>query len=293
MLPFLFEQYGYYPNLQDNRFFIEGWEFRLIEVDCDEEFVEIIEKYNNVIRENFDGRGVHILKTRYNQKISCYDNKKFVLMSAYRSEVNISDFNKLHLLFNEHYKSVDLKELLNLWQTRMTTLENEGIQSLRIDGNYYSDNLEKSMFAFGLCQNAIQYLSELIDDYGSIVDNVTITHGRIKRMDAFDFFNPFNFVFDHPIRDFAELYKNNVIDFTNLISIFEYYRLDAKIATLFVARLLYPSEVLDALEDNLEEKEKTFKINYFPEKELLKIKKAYLYFKDKYNIRPIYWLEIN
>ena len=72
-------------------------------------------------------------------------------------------------------------------------------------------------------------------------------------MDTFDFFNPFNFVFDHPIRDFAELYKNNVIDFANLISILEYYRLDSKIATLFVARLLYPSEVFDALEDNLEE----------------------------------------
>ena len=112
-------------------------------------------------------------------------------------------------------------------------------------------------------------------------------------MNSFDFFDPFNFIIDHPIRDYVELYKNNVIEFLDLVSILEFYRMDTKIATLFMARLMYPSEILDALEENVDKKDKSFRINYSIEKEVLKIKKAYLYFKKKYNIRPIYWLELN
>lgn len=293
MLSFLFEQYGYYPNLIDDIFVIDGWEFRVVEVNCDEEFLDSIEGYMNFIRKEFNGLGVHILKNRYNKKISYYDNKKYVLMSGYKSRVAVNDLNKIHVMFNDKYKKVDLKELLNLWQSRITKAESECVSSLRIDGTYYSSNLEISMFSFGLGQNSVQYLSELIDDYGSLVDDVTVTHRRLKSLNSFDFFDPFNFIIDHPIRDFVELYKNNVVEFVDLISVMDFYRIDAKIASLFMARLMYPSGVLDALEENMEHKDKDFKINYSIERELLKIKKAYLYFKEKYNIRPICWLELN
>ena len=293
MLSFLFEQYGYYPNLIDDMFVIDGWEFRIVEVGCDEGFLKSLEEYINIIRKEFNGMGVYILKNRCNKKISYYDNKKYVLMSSYKSSVIVSDLNKMHLLFNDKYKKVDLKELLSLWQSRMEKSETEGVSSLRIDGMYYSSNLEVSMFALGLCQNAIQYLSELIDDYGSLVGDVTVTHRRLKNLNSFDFFDPFNFIIDHPIRDYVELYKNNAVEFLDLVSILEFYRMDTKIATLFMARLMYPSEILDALEENVDKKDKSFKINYSIEKEVLKIKKAYLYFKKKYNIRPIYWLELN
>ena len=44
MLSFLFEQYGYYPNLIDDMFVIDGWEFRIVEVGCDEGFLKNLEE---------------------------------------------------------------------------------------------------------------------------------------------------------------------------------------------------------------------------------------------------------
>lgn len=293
MNSFLFEQYGYYPNLVKDTFFIEGWEFRLIEVEDDEETINQIESYIANVREKFSGKGAHIVKTRNGDKISFYDNKRFVLISVFKNNMEIADLNKLHLIGNEKDKSVDLKKLINYWQFRMEKIEQEGIASLRFDDAWYSSNLEIVMFVLGLCQNAIQYLSEIIEFYGNEINNVTIAHKRLKNLNSFDFFNPFNLIIDHPLRDFVELYKNNYIDITDLISIIEFYKFDDKLAALFIARLLYPSDVFDLLEENIEFKEKNFKINYSVEKEVNKIKKAYLYFKQKYNIRPISWLDTN
>ena len=41
------------------------------------------------------------------------------------------------------------------------------------------------------------------------------------------FFNPFNYIIDHPIRDLIELYKCNILTFSDLIDLFEYYKLDS------------------------------------------------------------------
>lgn len=293
MHSFLFEQYGYYPNLVKDTFFIDGWEFRLIEIEDDEENINRIESYVTSLREKFGGKGAHVVKTRYGDKISFYDNKKFVLISVFKSDMEIIDLNKLHLIGSENDKSVDLKELVNYWQFRMEKIEKDGIESLRFDDMWYSDNLEIVMFVLGLCQNAIQYLSEIIEFYGNEINNVTITHKRLKNLNSFDFFNPFNLIVDHPLRDLVELYKNNYIDITDLSEIIEFYKFDDKLAALFIARLLYPSSVFDLLEENVELREKNFKINYSVEREINKIKKAYLYFKQKYNIRPISWLDLN
>jgi hypothetical protein len=108
---------------------------------------------------------------------------------------------------------------------------------------------------------------------------------------SFDFFNPFNFVIDHPIRDFVELYRNDVLDFNDLVDVLEYYQIDYKIASFFIARLLYPVRLMDLLEDNIGSRDKDFRLSCSVEKELSKIKKAYIYFKEKYNIRPIDWLD--
>ena len=102
-------------------------------------------------------------------------------------------------------------------------------------------------------------------------------------------FNPFNFIVDHPLRDYVELYKNDFIDYRSMVNALEYYEIDSKLASVIVARVLYPTRVFDLLEDGYYDTCK--KINYSIEKEIAKIKNVYLYFKKKYRIRPILWLE--
>ena len=293
MLTFLFEQYGYYPvNFKNNTFFINDWVFKLIEIEEDDVYVEKIDEYMVFVRNVFGGKGPFIIKTRFNKKISVYDGKRYVLVSVYRCDMCLNDLNAFHCSFLDDSKKINLNSLLETWKDRVSEIEIKCVNSLRIDSVYYKDNLECSMFCLGLSQNALQYLSEIIDDYGYNLENLTVVHKRLINLNSFDFFNPFNFVVDHPLKDLAELYKNDFLTFSELIDFFDYYKLDNKTASLFMARVLYPANVLDLLEDNIQKKEISFNLNYSIGKEFQKIKKVYLHLRQIYNIRPIDWLDV-
>ena len=147
------------------------------------------------------------------------------------------------------------------------------------------------MFCLGLAQNAMQYLSEIIVDFGHHLQDLTLVHKRLKNLDSFEFFNPFNLIVDHPLKDLCELYKNDYLSFEELQQKLNFYHLDSKSASVFVARMLYPNSVFDLLENNYYDKNASLNIVYNIEKEMMKIKKIYLHFKQIYNIRPIDWLE--
>lgn len=292
MISFLFEQYGYYPGkLENDRFIIDNWEFKLIEVDCNEETIENIIEYGEKIKLYFNNKGPFIIKTRFNKNISEYDNKKYVLLSVDKSNMTFKDLNKFHCLFIEENKNVNLNDLLLLWKNRIGEIEDKAVNSFRVDSIYYKNNLEKTMFCFGLAQNALQYLSDAILEYGDTIKNITLTHKRLKSLDSFEFFNPFNLVLDHPIRDVVNLYKNNYLFFDDMLEILEYYEINNQLATVFMSRILYPSDFLDLLEENLLKKDVNFNISYNIEKEVQKAKKIYIYLRKKYNIRPINWLD--
>ena len=88
-----------------------------------------------------------------------------------------------------------------------------------------------------------------------------------------------------------ELYRNDFLSFVDLLEILKYYKLDSKISSVFMARMLYPVSVLDMLEENSNKKDVSFNLHLNIDKELQKIKKIYLYLKKEYNIRPVNWLE--
>lgn len=293
MITFLFEQYGYYPKdlSKDNSFEIDNWLFRLIEIEYEDSFIESVDRYITELRDYFEAKGSFIIKTRFNKKVSIYDGKRYVLVSVNKCNMSLQDLNKLHCAFIEKDKYVDLNNLFATWEERISIIDAEAVSSLRIDSVYYKNNIEITMFCLGLAQNALQYLSEVILDYDKKVENVTITHKRLKNLNSFDFWNPFNLIIDHPLRDLVELYKNDFIQFDELLYLFEYYNMEIKTASLFMARLLYPGEIFDRLDDNIKEKSTSFKLVYNIEREMQKIKKVYLYLKDKYGIRPIIWLE--
>lgn len=292
MKTFLFEQYGYYPQtIINNLFYIDDWCFKLLKVDLNEKDIETICLYLDNVRNIFNEKGAFIIKTRNDKYISVYDNDKYVLVSVKKSYMTINDLSLFHYNLVEVDKKIELDKILNVWMSRMENVENECINSLRIDSVYYSHNLEVAMYVLGLAQNAIQYLSECIEDYGIQLSGLTIAHKRMNDLNSFDFFNPFNFIVDHPIRDLCELYKNDYLSFNDFCEMLNYYKINSMIATIIISRILYPIKVFDLLEDNVSKKEIKFKIEYNIEKEFIKLKKIYLFIKDKYKIRPIDWLE--
>lgn len=292
MIGFIFEQYGYYPtDLENNEFIIKNWRFRLIEVEGDNEFIEKVEGYLSYINKNFTNNAVFIIKSRTGSKITVYDGKKFVLISILESKMNIKDLSKFHMIFNDKSKYVSINNLINTWEDRVDYIEKNAISALRVDSIHYPDNLECAMYLIGQSINAIQYLSDMTIDFDDTLSEVTLTHKRILNFNSFDFFNPFNYIVDHPARDVIELYKNDYIEFTDLIDLFDYYKLNLKTATYTMARALYPSCGLDELENNVNKNTVSFKLNVNIGKDLQKCKKIYAFLKEKYGIRPIAWLE--
>ncbi len=292
MISFIFEQYGYYPkNIASNTFEVDNWIFKLIEVDYSEEYLNLIDSYIDVVRKKFINSGIFIIKSRFGKKVVDYDNKKYVLISCLKSNLNIKDLNKFHSIFKMSQEKVNLINLLNTWENRLDYIEKNAITSLRIDSVYYKENLQNSMYLIGITQNSIQYLSEYILDFDVEIKDVTLTHKRLENLNSFDFFNPFNYIIDHPIRDLVELYKHNSISFNDLIELFDFYELNSKLATYAMIRYLYPGKELDELENNINKNYSGFKLKYNLESELQKTKKIYYYLKEKYNIRPINWLE--
>ena len=73
------------------------------------------------------------------------------------------------------------------------------------------------MFCIGLSINAMQYLSDSIYNYDSKLKGATIVHKRLKDLNSFDFFNPFNFIVEHPLRDIVMMYQNDYISFQSLL----------------------------------------------------------------------------
>ena len=250
MTSFLFEQYGYYPNLIDNHmFFIDDWCFKLIEVNFDSGYIDRVDEYLSLLQDVFPGKCAFIIKNRKNEKITFYDGKQYVLISIKKGKVNLEELNRFHCLLKEN-KTVDLSEVVLVWEKKMEFIENQALSSIRMDSVHYNNNLEISMYCLGLFQNAIQYLSDTVLDYGSKINDSTINHKRLYSLETIEFFNPFNFIVDHPCRDLIELYKNNVIDFNEFEYVLGFYQMNSQIASVMMARLLYPSYFIDEVENN-------------------------------------------
>lgn len=288
MLTFLFENYGYYPNeFVNDSFFINDWQFKLFKVDyLNDKQLDEIEKYIVYIRNSFDNKGPYLIKTRNGQNYSFYDGNRYVLVCVYKCNLNVKDLNKMHVLFKEEYKKIDLSNLLKLWIERINYIETEGINQLKYSDVNYKKIFESSMFFLGMGVNAVQYLSEIIIDYGKEIDGLSLVHVRLNELDSFEILNPFNLIIDHPIRDLAELYKKDLLQYQDFLLFLDYYKIDSKIASLLMCKILYNYEMFDTIAESTKKK-----IDFNLEREMMKVKKIYKYLKDKYNIRPIDWLE--
>lgn len=292
MKKFLFEQYGYYPKeIMDNTFTVDGWEFRLIETELNDETVISIREYVSVLNDHFYNKGPFIIKNKMGKVISSLSVEQYVLVSVLKSDMKFEDLIKFHSLFYKNDQYIELDKVLAAWKERIEDIENKLGAYLRMDSIYYRHNLDVVRFCIGLGINAMQYLSDIIHNFDNKLYGISLVHKRLNDLNSFDFFNPFNFIIEHPVKDICLLYQSDYISFEEFKYLLGFYYIDSKVASFVMARILYRVGVYDLIEQKreLDQGDQELKFNF--EIEMYKIKKAYAFLKENYSIRPIEWIE--
>ena len=294
-LSFLFDNYGLYPNdLVDNSFIIDDKLYKVEEIkNYSEEDMNSLVNFSIEIKKVI-GKDYQIIKNRKNQYITRNVNANYVLISVPIYKVNYYDIINFNMFFQKKNINYKVSQMIDIWLERYTNIQNSCFNALNNEDKYYNDIYIAVSYSFGLAENAISYLADAKLDYGDEIERLVLSHIRLNSLDSYSFLNPLNMIYDSIVRDYAELYKFNLIDLIELNKITDYLNLTQKEATLLMARVLYPTKVFDILEDNYLNDDYKFNkaSEYFKtiDKELQRIKNLHKLLIKKYNIRPIKWL---
>ncbi len=303
MNSFIYDYYGYNVKLlDDNTFIFKDYTFLLSKTTEDENSLNKLNDLISMLYDEFDGNVVYIVKNKYNKYISSSEGNNNICMLTYKDEKNIdiNYFVKMHMaFFNAFNYYVNIEDIIILWDQRLEYIQNQCLVALNFDNDAHMILYEYSQFAIGLAINALQYLSDMKIDFNKKHYLTTLTHRRIKKMDKFELFNPFNLIIDHSSRDLAELYKNNLIDFDTLFSICQSYSYNVDEYEYLIARLLFPTFIFDIIEDIATDNtmyDYQNEIYYAISKQneqLDKLKYFYKKISQLMLIRPIDWLNSN
>ena len=295
-LSFLFDNYGLYPNdLVEDSFIIDDKLYKIEEVQeySEDDFISLY-NYSLELKKLFNNT-FELIKNRKNNYLTNYANKSYVLISTPIYKVSLQDIIKYNRYFyNKDNRVYSISQMINVWLERYNNIQKDCFNALCNDDIIYNNMYIAVSFSFGLAENALSYLADAKIDYGDEIERLTLTHIRLNLLDSYSFFNPLNIIYDSVIRDYAELYKFELIDIHDLNKIIDELHITQKEASLLMARILYPTRVFDLLEDNYLSKEhkynKTIEYLNCLDKELQRIKNAHRLLVKKYNIRPISWL---
>lgn len=303
MNSFIYDYYGYNVKLlDDNTFIFKDYTFLLSKTTEDENSLNKLNDLISMLYDKFDGNVVYIVKNKYNKYISSSEGNNNICMLTYKDEKNIdiNYFVKMHMAFlNTFNYYVNIEDIIILWDQRLEYIQNQCLVALNFDNDAHMILYEYSQFAIGLAINALQYLSDMKIDFNKKHYLTTLTHRRIKKMDKFELFNPFNLIVDHSSRDLAELYKNNLIDFDTLFLICQSYSYNVDEYEYLIARLLFPTFIFDIIEDIATDNtmyDYQNEIYYAISKQneqLDKLKYFYKKISQLMLIRPIDWLNKN
>ena len=297
MRAFLYDKYGYYPDDEySTSFTYQGWFFKLEISEKNDYELASLKKLLNDINNSFQDLGSDIVLTRDGHYVTTSEYGPVVLVAIKEGKVNIDTLFKMHQMFyNQFQNQLTVSYLRNLWLNKINTIEERIIPSLPNDNKEFSSLYILSMYALGSAENAIQYLLDIIYYYGNEIKNTSLVHKRIDELNSFYLFNPFNLIIDSPMRDLAELYKNDLLSLEQLYDLLKRYPLTSLDASLLLARCLYPNQIFDLLEDYYElKKDITNRVNQLiisiNSKEF-KLKKLHKFLVSNYQIRPISWLD--
>lgn len=297
MRAFIYDKYGYYPNDEYvTSFEYEGWYFKLELSEKNDYEIHQLRLLLNEINHYFPDNGTDIIMTRDGHYVSNSEYGPVILVAIKNSNVNYLTLVNMHQIYNQKFNNkLTISHLRDLWINKVNSIEERILSSLIIDDKEYSKLYVLGQYAIGLAENAIQYLLDASIYYGDEIKNTSLCHKRIDKLDSFYLFNPFNLIIESPMRDLAELYKNDLITLDRLYDLFKYYNLTIQDASILLARCLFPNQIFDILEDYYElKKDVRARINNMEDnisKKEIKLKKIHSFLVKHYSIRPISWLE--
>ena len=298
MRAFLFDQYGYYPpHEDDSEFELEGWTFKLEAIqDQKEEELQSLNDFLQRLMQLFPTMGAQIITNRKGTFISEDDYGKVILVATKKQKMRIQDIIKIHQQYVNFPSEIPYTTtyLSSLWEEKINSIEQKILPSIRVDDFAYQKIMVAAIYALGLAENALQYLTEIALDYGKEISPLTLSHRRLESLDSHTVFDPLNLILDSPIRDIAEAWKYKVITTTELLQILPTYQLSIKEVSLLFARMLFPTRFFDLLEKHYGERVDVRKqiLAYYREmnQDLLELKKVEQLLVKNYGIRPISWL---
>lgn len=298
MQSFIFDYYGYNANIENNDFEYEGYKFLLLSVEDDEKDIIKLNDLVNSLNIHFNSDVVFIVKNKYDKYISTSKDNNNICLLTYKidNQININDFVKMHLsYFNSFSYKINIQQIIDLWDQRIEYIENQCLTNFNFDNDAHLTLYEYTLYSIGLAINSLQYLADMNLDFKRKYSS-TLTHRRIKKMDKYELFNPFNLIVDHSSRDLAELYKNDIISLDTLLNICAFYSYSVDEYEYLLARLLFPTFIFDIVEDMENDKSSydyTSDIYFAIAKsnsQLDKLKSLYNALISKMNIRPINWI---
>lgn len=294
----IYDYYGYnFKNNEEGIYKYNGYNFLFLAISEDEKMLETMQNIINQVALMFNNDVVYIVKNKYNKYISTtMDNKNLCLLTYKESESNINDIVSMHLNFTNHFNyKINLDDIILLWDQRLEYIQNQCLVNLSFDNQSHLDLYHNCIHAVGLAINSLQYLKDIKIDYKNSY-NTTLTHRRIKSINKYELFNPFNFIIDHSSRDLAELYKNDLITLTQLLNITYFYNYQIDEYQYLLARLLFPTCIFDILEDlstdnlNIDYSKQIYETIRKYHNQISKIKEFYNAIINMMNIRPINWI---
>ncbi len=294
MKSFIYDRYGYIIEDEKESFDYQGFHFV---VERNEKSVQETEEMNQFLRsfssELFNKKG-YIVPSRDNFLITLSEFGNVSLVAIENFPVTISDILSIHQYGMNYDSKLKLSYIKNRWINKLNLIESKVIPSLKVDDYYYQLIMICVTHSIGMANNAISYLEDTIIDFGDQLKVSTLTHKRIS-LDSYSLLNPFNIIVDSPMRDYAELYKNNLISFDELTDLLLRFQINSKDASILFSRILYPTIFFDLIEDDyLKRGDISSKIlNYYQEipTQIQKIKKIHNFLVMNYGIRKINWLD--
>ena len=294
---FIFDKYGYRVEKEIvKEFELDNWVFKLEANQKNEQ--ELIELNNFIISvdESLFKRGVRIIPSRDNRLNVESEYGLLSLVAVNKFNVSLNDLLFMHRQYSSFNRInyTSLNTIKELWINKVDNIENKILSALKIDNFLFEKINSLIIYTLGLGENAIDYLQDIILDYGDKIEEVTLSHKRFIKFDSYELLNPFNLIVDSPMRDIADLYNIDVINKENLEYVLKSYNLSTKSASLLFARILFPSFLFDLLEEQYVTRGDIRKelLDYFNnlEVKLEKIKYIHRYLVDRYGIRPLNWL---
>lgn len=294
MKSFIYDRYGYILDEDKETFDYEGFHFV---IERNEKSPQETEEMNNFVRsfsqDLFNKRG-YIVPTRDNSLVVLSEFGNVSLVAIEEFKVSLNDLIRMHQYGMNYESKTKLSYIKNRWINKLNLIETKIAPSLKVDEYYYQLIMICLTHATGMANNAISYLEDTIIDYNDNLKVTTLTHKRIN-LNSYDLLNPFNIIIDSPMRDLAELYKNDLISFDTLKSLLTQYQATPKDVSILFSRILYPTTFFDLMEnDYLRRTDITNEIETYYRsinQQMIKIKKIHNYLVVSYGIRKINWLE--